>query len=1042
MAHLTINALGTFQVLIDNVPIEAFESDKVRALLAYLAVEAARPHPREALIGLLWPDCTEEAARHNLRQALFNLRLRLGDHTARPPYLLISRTSIQFNSESDFSLDLAVFDGCFSRWDKKRKQELETASTSLSELEKMVDLYRGEFLQHFYIPDSTEFEDWIVVRREASRQQLMEALTYLASEYECHGEFQSAQRYALRQLELDPWREEAHYQIMRLLALDGQRSSALAQFETCKRILAEELGVEPSAKTHDLYEQIRAGTLKAKSRARPETVAAPALQLPMPLTPFFGREQELSDLERWLADPECRCITLVGPGGIGKTRLALQAANQSKHKFSDGSAFVSLASVDSFDAVILAAANAIQFAFYGPSDPKVQLLNYLREKQMLLVVDNVEQLLAEGPIRGTVAELLIDILQQVPGLKLLVTSRELLKLQDEWPFEVHGLSVPSSVSTDGLDGYSAVALFVQRARRAYPGFEMNAEDKTSVARLCHLVEGMPLAIELAATWVRVLSPREITEEIERSLDFLNAQLRDVPERHRSMRVVFDQSWQMLSREEKQSLARFSVFRGGFQRQAAEQVAGASLSVLSSLVIRSLIRRSVSGRYDLHELIRQYAATKLAEDPDEMHAVEERHSLHYLDRLDENETKLFGHEQVAALAELMSEIDNLRAAWDWSLANHRFTALYRVSFTFLYLFTLYDWFKEGEIIFERTVQVIQASLESAQPEEATQQTALHAMLAHSGYFKLRQGRNEEAYDILEPSVAFLRTNAEPSAAIYSLWYLGVDCWILGKFSEAKESFETGVMLARKYKARWHEVLAVEFLGRIAQEQGEYEQARQYFSEALVLIRQLGDPSMTAHVLSYFGRMLQTLGEYREARKLLYEGLALARKTNYRFAMGLAFDGLGKVAYGEGNYEEARAFYLESAALFREAGDHRLARTLNHQGLNSLALGDTADAQSSFQTALKMAMQGGLIPIAIDALIGLAFLETNHKPAPETFELVLYLSQHPASAQETKDRANQLRMELESRLSQGEIEEAHRRSISKSLEQFASQALANA
>jgi tetratricopeptide (TPR) repeat protein len=200
-------------------------------------------------------------------------------------------------------------------------------------------------------------------------------------------------------------------------------------------------------------------------------------------------------------------------------------------------------------------------------------------------------------------------------------------------------------------------------------------------------------------------------------------------------------------------------------------------------------------------------------------------------------------------------------------------------------------------------------------------------------------------------------------------------------------------------------------------------------------------MTAHVLSYFGRMLQTLGAYQEAKKLLYEGLDLARKTNYRFAMGLAFDGLGKVAHGEGNYEEARAFYLESIALFREAGDHRLARTLNHQGLNSLALGDTVDAQSSFQTALKMAMQGGLIPIAIDALMGLASLETGQKPAQETFELVLYLSKHPASAHETKDRVNHLRKELESRLSQGEIDEAHRHILSKSLDQFASQVLAN-
>ena len=1041
MARRTLRVLGDLQVSIDDVPIQSFESDKVRALLAYLAVEADRAHTRGALIGLLWPDSTEETARHNLRQALFNLRLVLGDHMAKPPYLLISRHSIQFNRDSNCWLDIAQFNETFEAWEKNRNQASTDSSIFIPQLEEMVDLYRGEFLQHFYIADSTAFEDWIVLNRETLRQQMMEALTCLANALELRGEFQTARRYAARQLELDPWREEAHYQLMRLLALEGQRSGALTQYETCKRILAEELGVEPSAKTRDLYDQIRLGSLKAKDKMLGEGITA-VPSLPIALTPFFGREQELADLDRLLEDPDCRCITLVGPGGIGKTRLALQVAEQHKHKFAGGSAFVPLASIDSFDAMIPAVANAIHFAFYGPSDPKVQLLNYLRERKMLLVVDNVEHLLMEGSIRGTAAELLIDMLQQAPGVKLLVTSREIINLQDEWPFEVHGLSFPTGNSTDGIDEYSAVALFLQRARRAFPGFEMNSEDKANVARLCRLVEGMPLAIELAATWIRILTPSEIAKEIEHNLDFLNAQMRDIPERHRSMRAVFDHSWEMLSVEEKKVLCKLSVFRGGFQRRAAEQVVGASLPVLSSLVIRSLIRRTASGRYDLHELIRQYAETKLAEDPDELHDIEERHSLYYLGLLKENETRLFSAHQVETLSELTGEMDNLRVAWDWSIANQRFTDLYRVSFSFLYLFTLRDWFKEGEVIFRRTVEAIQACLQSAQPGDVTQQTALYAMHAHYGYFKLRQGRNEEAYAILVPSAAFLRRSGEPSAAIYSLWYLGVDCWILGKFSEAKESFEVGVALARKYGERWHEVLAVEFLGRIAQEQGEYEQARQHFSEALIIVRQLGDPSMTAHVLSYFGRMLQASGEYQEAKKLLLEGLELARKTNYRFAIGLALDGLGKVAYGEGNYEKARDFYSESASLFREAGDHRLARTLNHQGLNSLALGDTTDAQNAFRTALRMAIEGGLVPIALNALTGLAALEAQQSASQGPLELIVYILQHPSGDQETKTLAARLQVELESKISQEEIEAAQQHAKTKNLDEVVRKFLAGA
>ena len=1035
MAHLTVKVLGELQVLLDDVPIQSFESDKVRALLAYLVVEAARPHSREALIGLLWSDCSEEAARHNLSQALFNLRLALGDHTAKPPYLLISRSSIQFNQESDYSLDLALFHNFFAKWGKNQNEE-----NRVSPLEEMAHLYRGEFLKHFYIAGSTEFEDWIVVQRESLRQQMMSALTYLANEHELLGDYQVARRHAERQLELDPWREEAHYQIMRILALDGQRGAALAQYENCKRILATELGVEPSTKTRELYEQIRSGTLKAKEKPVPQVGDAIALSIPMPLTPFFGREQELADLARMLDDPECRCITLVGPGGIGKTRLALQIANQQKHKFADGSAFLPLASVESIDAVVPTIASAIHFGFYGPIDPKIQLLNYLRNKHMLLIVDNVEHLLVDQRGQGTIAELLIEILQQATDVKLLVTSRELINLQEEWSFEVQGLSFPSMKPDNGFDGYSAVALFVQRARRANPGLEMNTEDKASVARLCHLVEGMPLAIELAAAWARILSPVEIATEIEKSMDFLNTQIRDLPERHRSIRAVFDRSWQMLSKEEKQVFARLSVFRGRFQRQAAQEVAGATLPVLSSLVSRSLVRRISTGRYDLHELIRQYAASRLAEDPQELQSSQERHSLYYLGLLEEQGVKLQSHQQKAALAELTGDMDNIRAAWDWSITNHEFIRLYQVSARLMHLFEVRNWFKEAEITFRKTADSLQAR--AREPElDAIHQIALHAMLAHWGYFRFRLGAGEDAYRILSPSAAFLRTSTGHFATIYSHMYLGIDCWILGKFSEANESFQASRKLARECGERWHEAMDTEFLGMIEIEQGEYEQARQYLREALVMLRQLGDPSMTAHALSYLGRTLRLLGEYREAEKLLRESLDLSRENRYHVATGLALDGLGELAYSEGRYEEAQTLFSESASLFQEMGDtHRVSRTLNHRGLNSMALGNTAGAQNDFRAALSMAYEGGWIPTVLYALTGLAALEIQRAATPNTLQLLQYIVKHPSSAQETKHLATTLQIGLEAKLSRKEIESAYQQVGLKSLDEFVRPVLA--
>jgi hypothetical protein len=325
---------------------------------------------------------------------------------------------------------------------------------------------------------------------------------------------------------------------------------------------------------------------------------------------------------------------------------------------------------------------------------------------------------------------------------------------------------------------------------------MKAEDKTGVLRLCRLVEGMPLAIELAATWVRILSPSEIATEIEQSL--FPERPDAICRRHRSIRAVFDHSWQMLQIEEQQVLCKLSVFRGGFSRQAAEHVAGASLLVLSSLMVRSLLRRTATGRYDLHELIRQYAAFKLAEDTDELHTVQERHSHYYLSLLGEKGVMLQSHDQKEALTELTTEMDNIRAAWAWSIAHPQFIPLSRVSATLWYLFEQLGWFKEGEMTFRITADALLASMPGSEPE-ASHLVTLNAMLAHCGYFLLRLGRGEEAYATLAPSAAFLRTTflrtgADPIAATNSLLCLGIVCWGMGRYAEAEESLQESLKFA--------------------------------------------------------------------------------------------------------------------------------------------------------------------------------------------------------------------------------------------------------
>src|SRR6266545_4062733 len=395
-------------------------------------------------------------------------------------------------------------------------------------------------------------------------------------------------------------REASHRQLMRLLAFSGQRSAALAQYATCRRVLDEELGVAPEEETTALYARIQRGAdVASPSAARPsDNLAAHT-----PLTPLIGREGELAQLAERLEDRNCRLLTLIGPGGIGKTRLALQIASGLRGSFRDGVYFVPLAALNAADMLVPAIASALGFALHGLADPKAQLLAYLRTKDMLLVLDNFEQVL-DG------ADVLSDLIQAAPGVVVLATSREPLHLRVEWLMDLDGLPVPQDVEASSVERSSAVQLFVQTARRMQADFALSPATSPSVVRICQLVAGTPLAIELAAAWVRSQSCVEIARALEQSLEQLATTMRDVPARHRSMRAVFEHSWRLLSDAEQGVLRRLAVFRGGMEADAAEQVAGATSSLLAALVDKSLLRRNGAGRYDLHELVRQYAGEQL------------------------------------------------------------------------------------------------------------------------------------------------------------------------------------------------------------------------------------------------------------------------------------------------------------------------------------------------------------------------------------------------------------------------------------------------
>jgi DNA-binding SARP family transcriptional activator/predicted ATPase len=648
--RLTFKLLGKPHINLNDQPLTGFISSKAQALLLYLAV-TGRPHSRETLAGLLWGDMSEAQAAKNLRNVLSNLRALVGSH------VLITREEAAFDLHSDYWLDVAEFTAALSG---------DLTQKTLTTLHNAVELYQGDFLEGFYAGEALAFEEWVAGRRSLLQGLIVQALHLLVVRHLEREEHAAGIEYANRLLAIEAWREETHRHLMILLARSGQRSAALAQYDLCRRVLLDELGVEPLPETTALYTRIRSAA------------APPPHNLPPQPTPFVGRTAELAEIARFFNNPHVQLLTLVGPGGIGKTRLALQAAarfidpNRSiEQSFPDGVFSVPLAGLGSSEShasrpsLITAIGDALRFSFQGPVPQQAQLLSHLRDKKMLLILDNFEYVASE-------ASQLADILRLVPGVQLLVTSRVRLNLQEEWLMEIAGLPVPSTVEEpiETATTYGAVQLFVQQAQRVHAGFQLDASELPSVIRICQLVEGGPLGIEIAASWVRVLSCRDIASEIEHGLDFLTTSLQNVPERHRSLRAAFDYSWNLMTSHEQTIFRRLAVFRGGFRREAAAQIAGASLPVLAELVDKSLLRRAATGRYEIHDLLRLYAEEKLQAIPEEYEQVNNAHCRYYAELLMTHKSELKGEEMPAELPVLEQERENVRAAWNWAVSQRR------------------------------------------------------------------------------------------------------------------------------------------------------------------------------------------------------------------------------------------------------------------------------------------------------------------------------------------------------------------------------------
>jgi predicted ATPase/DNA-binding SARP family transcriptional activator len=865
---LVVKLLGQFSVQLHAQPIE-IPSRPAQTLLAYLALQPGTAFRREKLAGLIWPDANESNARSNLRHALWRIRKALGDEDGQR-YFPADDLTLAFNPEPGCWIDAVVLGN--------------KTSPASPTLEEQVAAYQGELLPGFY-------DDWITIERERLQASFESKIETLIARLSGEKRWADVIEWAEHWIRFGAAPEPAYRALMLSHARSGHKAKVKETYQRCVEALQREYGVEPSEETQALYQELMATRPLTRPLAS-EPPAEPRHNLPTPATPLVGREAELAEItDRLVHDPHCRLLTSVGPGGIGKTRLALHAASQTLEQFADGTFFISFETITTAEAMAPAILQALSSAMQEQKDPRAQLIDYVRDKNLLLVLDNLEHLLEGTALIG-------EMLSAAPEIKIIVTSRERLHLQWEWLYEVQGLAYPAA-DAQNVERFSAIQLFLQTARRMRARFSL-AEEQPHVIRICQLVEGLPLGLELAAAWVRVLSCREIAEQIERNLDVLSAQLSDVPDRHRSARAVFEYSWSLLAPEEQQVFMRLAIFPGGFRREAAEKVAGAPLSLLFTLVDKSLLRASAAGRYDMHNLLHQFVSEKAAQ-AGQTAAIQTRLINYYLDYARQHQ-----HDYMA----LEEERINLLMCLEMAHANWQ-------------------------------AQVILDYVE-----------ALGEMWAARGHWSDARKGYEWACDAA-------RAHDDDTALAASLQRWGRACIEQGDYTEAKQHLQTSWQLSQAVADHMRMADAQHDLARIAIYESNHPLAEQLLENCLLLRQQLGD---TLGIAETWYRQACLYYDYRQIEKayeLASRALAIQEEANEQRSILYTLHLLANIALRDkANYHQAEQYCQRVVALSETLQElDALTSDLSTLAEIHRLQGRLADARQEAEKGLRLARQMG-------------------------------------------------------------------------------------
>jgi predicted ATPase len=947
--QLSLYFLGPPQLYLNKEQVTA-DRRKAVALLAYLAVNGSQ-QPRDTLSALLWPDYDQSKAFSNLRHTIWELQQPIGEG-----WIIADRETIGLDPDADISNDVQQFETLLS---KSFAQE--NISSRIAHLSDSVKLYRNHFLTGFSLKDAPDFNEWAFAKSEDLRRQLSHALVMLTEDHCALSQAEQAIPYARRLITLDPLNEASHRQLMHVYIQAGQHSAALKQYQACEQILRKELGIDPQPETRDLYKKIRKREIKPVQVQKQKEKSEPSHNLPLQLSSFIGREKEQKAIAKLVASH--RLVTLIGAGGIGKTRLSLKVGEQFLNDFDQGVWFVELASLNDPALVPQAVSTVFDIVERSENTLTEKLIHFLQSKIILLILDNCEHLI------DACAELAETLLKNCPNLKILATSREAFGLAGEALVQVPSLSMPKGNQVDQVADFEAIRLFTERARLSASDFCLTQENSSAVAEICNRLDGIPLAIELAAARVNTLAVEQIATRLNESFRLLASSGRTKLVRQQTLQASIDWSWNLLSDPERLLLRRLSVFAGGWTLEAAESVCSGDdiesqhvLDLMTQLVMKSLVvvdQESVGERrYHLLEMIRQYAHEKLMNSGDE----EKIRTLHlnYFSHLStQAQVELRGPSRVDWMERLNEERNNLRAALHWAEKTDVEAGLSLSSKLLRY------WessnLREGTRWLESFL-----SKEKANRIPHARAYALHAY----GSLLIWLQEFDKAHSIAQECLTLFQAINDPEGAVDALILFGNVFMFRYDPADAEKFGEQALALAQSLDDPWREATALYYLGWATR---NYERLFSRWEKSASLFRKVGDQVSLANVLGWLGQFRVLNGDLELAETYLDEAMVLWQSNKRANIWDNTRLVRSQIFLVRGNYEQAQAILEEIMVTAQETGNTMSQLWVKLRlGYVVLRSGNLAEAHHLFkETAHKFAEDGYTVG-ALFALEGMAGL----------------------------------------------------------------------